>query len=53
MPTFAVLGVAGRDFQGSWFGWLKDETLSTYLQTYEDPVRRQIDDAAIKALGVE
>ena len=53
VPNFAALGAAERDLLSSWFGWLQNETLQPFPQMHEDPVRRQIDDAVIKALGLD
>ena len=53
VPNFAALGAAERDLLSSWFGWMQNETLQPFPQMHEDPVRQQIDDAVIKALGLE
>ena len=53
VPNFAALGAAERDLLSSWFGWLQNETLQPFPQMHEDPVRQQIDDAVIKALGLD
>ena len=53
MPNFAALGAAERDLLSSWFGWLQNETLQPFPQMHEDPVRQQIDDVVIKALGLD
>ena len=53
VPNFAALGAAERDLLSSWFGWLQNETLQPFPQMHEDPVRQQIDNAVIKALGLD
>ena len=53
VPNFAALGAAERDLLSSWFGWLQNETLQPLPQMHEDPVRQQIDDAVVKALGLD
>ena len=53
VPNFAALGAAERDLLSSWFGWLQNETLQPFPQMHEDPVRQQIDDAVVKALGLD
>ena len=52
-PNFAALGAAERDLLSSWFGWLQSETLQSFPRMHEDPVRQRIDDAVIKALGLD
>ena len=53
VPDFATLGATERDLLNSWFGWLQSETLQPFPLMHEDPVRRQIDDAVTKALGID
>ena len=53
VPDFATLGTTHRDLLASWFGWLQSETLQPFPLMHEDPVRRQIDDAVTKALGID
>ena len=53
VPNFAALGAAERDLLSSWFVWVQNETLQPFPQMHEDPVRQQIDDAVIKALGLD
>lgn len=52
-PNLAALGKAQRDLVSNWFEWLRDETLLPFPQMDEDPVRRQIDDAIVKALDLD
>ena len=53
VPDFAALPDAERDLMTNWFNWLQNETLQPFPQMHEDPVRRQIDDAVVKALGFD
>ena len=53
VPNFAALGTTERDLLSSWFGWLQNETLQPFPRMHEDLVRRQIDDAVAKALGLD
>ncbi len=53
VPDFPALGPAELDLLNSWFGWLENETLLPLPQMDWDPVREQIDDAVIKALGLD
>ena len=53
IPNFAALEAAERDLLTNWFDWLQNETLQPFPQMREDPVRRQIDDAVIKALSLD
>ena len=53
VPNFATLGAAERDLLSSWFDWVQNETLQPFPQMHEDPVRQQIDDAVVKALGLD
>ena len=53
VPNLAALGQAERDLLSSWFDWLKGETLQPFPQMHLDPVRKQIDDAVCKGLGLD
>ena len=53
VPNFTALGAAERDLLSSWFDWLQHEPLQPFPLMADDPVRRQIDDAIIQALGFE
>ncbi len=53
VPDFTALGPAELDLLNSWFGWLQNEALLPFPQMNWDPVRRQIDDAVTKALGLD
>ena len=53
VPDFAALRSAERDMLACWFDWLQNETLLPFPQMHQDPVRRQIDDAVVKALGFD
>ena len=53
VPNFTTLGAAERDLLSSWFDWLQTETLQPFPRMHEDPVRQQIDDAVVKALGLD
>ncbi len=53
VPNFAALGAAERDLLSSWFDWLQNETLQPFPRMHEDPVRWQIDDVVVKALGLD
>ena len=52
-PDLGALGTAERDSMSIWYERLRDETLLPFPQIGEDPVRRQIDDAVAKALGLD
>ena len=52
-PDFAALGAAERDLLRCWFDWLRGEVLQPFPQMHDDPVRQQIDDAVVKALGLD
>ena len=53
VPNFAELGAAEFDLLSNWFDWLKGETLQPFPQMHADPVRKLIDDAVCKALGLD
>ena len=53
VPNFAALGGAERDLLSSWFDWLQNDVLQPFPQMRDDPVRKQIDDAVVKALGLD
>ncbi len=53
VPDFGALGAAELDHLDKWFDWLGYETLQSFPQMHEDPVRRQIDDKVIEALGLD
>ena len=53
VPDLTALGEAEREMLSGWFDWLQHETLQPFPLMADDPVRRQIDDAVIKALGLE
>ena len=53
VPDFTALGAAEQDLLTSWFDWLQTETLQPFPRMHEDPVRHQIDDAVVKALGLD
>ena len=53
VPNFAALAAAERDLLTNWFDWLQNDTLQPLPQMHDDPVRRQIDDAVIKALSLD
>ena len=53
VPDFGTLEADKRDMLSSWFDWLGHETLQPFPQMHEDPVRRQIDDKVIEALGLD
>ena len=52
VPDFAEVDRGAIDHL-TWFDWLQDETLLPFPQMDADPVRRQIDDAVVKALGID
>ena len=52
VPDLTALGEAERDSLTSWFDWLKGHTLQPFPLLADDPVRAQIDDAVIQALGL-
>ena len=53
VPDFATLGATELELLSSWLNWLQSETLQPFPLMHEDPVRRQIDDAVTKALGID
>ena len=53
VPNFTSLGAAERDLLSGWFDWLQRETLQPFPRMHEDPVRQQIDDAVVEALGLD
>ena len=53
VPDFTALGDAEREMLSSWFDWLQHETLQPFPQMAEDPVRAQIDDVVVQALGLD
>ena len=53
IPDFSSLGEAELNLLGSWFDWLQNEPLQSFPNLHEDPVRHQIDDAVVKALGLD
>ncbi len=53
VPNFGTLGHAEREMLSNWFDWLQNETLQPFPRMHEDPVRRQIDDAVVTALGLD
>ena len=53
VPDFTALGEPERDMLTGWFDWLQHETLHPFPQMANDPVRAQIDDAVVQALGLD
>ena len=53
IPDFASLGENELNLLNSWFDWLQNEPLQPFPNMHEDPVRHQIDDAVVKALGLD
>ena len=53
VPDLTALGAAEREMLSSWFDWLQRETLQPFPLMADDPVRGQIDDAVIRALGLD
>ena len=53
VPDFAEVDRGAIDHLTGWFDWLQDETLLPFPQMDADPVRRQIDDVVVKALGID
>ena len=53
VPDFAEVDRGAIDHLAGWFDWLQDETLLPFPQMDADPVRRQIDDVVVKALGID
>lgn len=53
VPDLTALGAAEREMLSSWFDWLQHETLQPFPLMAGDPVRAQIDDAVVRALGLD
>ena len=53
IPDFSALVTEKVDLLDSWFDWLGNDTLLPFPRMFEDPVRRQIDEAVIQALGLD
>ena len=53
VPNFAELGATEIDLLSNLFDLLKGETLQPFPQMHADPVRKLIDDAVCKALGLD
>ena len=53
VPNFTELESVERDFLTNWFDQVSKEPLMSLPRMDEDPVRRQIDDAVSKALGID
>ena len=53
VPDFTALGEAELGLLNSWFDWLQRETLQPFPLMADDPVRAQIDDAVVRALGLD
>ncbi len=53
VPDFSALSTEQIDLLDSWFDWLGNDTLLPLPRMFEDPVRRQIDEAVIQALGLD
>ena len=53
VPDFTALGEAERGLMSNWFDWLQRETLQPFPLMADDPVRAQIDDAVVRALGLD
>ncbi len=53
IPDFTSLGEAELNLMDGWFDWLQNEPLQPLPNMHEDPVRHQIDDAVVKALGLD
>ena len=53
VPDFTALSEAEREMLSNWFDWLQHETLQPFPLIADDPVRAQIDDAVIQALGLD
>ena len=53
VPNFEALGAAERGLLDSWFDWLANDTLLPLPRMYEDPARRQIDEAVTQALDLD
>ena len=53
VPDLTALGEAELGMLTSWFDWLQHETLQPFPLMADDPVRAQIDDAVVQALGLD
>ena len=53
IPDFTSLGENELKLLDSWFDWLQNEPLQPFPNMHEDPVRHQIDDAIVQALGLD
>ena len=53
VPDFGALGEAELDLLNCWFDWLQNEQLQPFPNIETDSVRHQIDDAVVKALGLD
>ena len=47
------MGEEELDLLSGWFDWLQNETLLPFPLITHDPVRAQIDDAVVQALGLD
>ncbi len=53
IPDFTALGEAELNLMNGWFDWLQGQPLQPFPNIHEDPVRHQIDDAVVQALGLD
>ena len=53
IPDFTALGENELNLLIGWFDWLQNEPLQPFPNIHEDPVRHQIDDAVVQALGFD
>ena len=53
VPDLTSLTEAEREILSGWFDWLQHESLQPFPSMADDPVRAQIDDAVIQALGLD
>ena len=53
VPDFSALSTEQIDLLDGWFDWLGNDTLLPLPRMFEDPVRRQIDEAVIQALDLD
>ena len=53
IPDFTALGENELSLLIGWFDWLQNEPLQPFPNIHEDPVRHQIDDAVVQALGFD
>ena len=53
IPDFTALGENELNLLFGWFDWLQNEPLQPFPNIHEDPVRHQIDDAVVQALGFD